>query len=107
MIAADVGGHEKTTITYGLYASGSEQKLDAISKVGYPAPLNTPQDAATAVSVCTQLCHALDAILWVTLANQLNSKTSAARNPAASDSLSNEEKLAGIDPLANPSTNSL
>jgi hypothetical protein len=34
-IAADVVGHEKKTITYGLYASGSEekQKLDALSKV--------------------------------------------------------------------------
>ncbi len=43
-IAADIVGHEKKTITYGLYASGSEQKqkLDAISKVAYPAPLNTP-----------------------------------------------------------------
>jgi hypothetical protein len=36
--------HEKKTITYGLYASGSEQKqkLAAISKVAYPAPLNRP-----------------------------------------------------------------
>ena len=43
-IAADVVGHEKKTITFGLYSSGSEQqqKLDAISKVAYPAPLNAP-----------------------------------------------------------------
>ena len=43
-IAADVVGHDKKTITYGLYASGSEQrqKLEAISKVAYPAPLNAP-----------------------------------------------------------------
>jgi integrase len=43
-IAADIVGHEKKTITFGLYSSGSEQaqKLDAISKVSYPAPLATP-----------------------------------------------------------------
>ena len=43
-IAADVVGYEKKTITYGLYASGSEQqqKLEAISTVTYPAPLDAP-----------------------------------------------------------------
>ena len=43
-IAADVVGHDKKTITYGLYASGSEQrqKLEAISTVAYPAPLDAP-----------------------------------------------------------------
>ena len=43
-IAADVVGHDKKTITYGLYASGSieAQQLEALSKVAYPAPLNAP-----------------------------------------------------------------
>lgn len=43
-IAADIVGHEKKTLTYGLYGSGSaeEQKLEAISKVAYPAPLDAP-----------------------------------------------------------------
>jgi integrase len=43
-IAADILGHEKKTLSYGLYSSGSstKQKLEAISKVTYPAPLNKP-----------------------------------------------------------------
>lgn len=43
-VAADIVGHAKQTMTYGLYSSGSgrEQKLEAISKVVYPAPLDTP-----------------------------------------------------------------
>ena len=43
-IAADVVGHDKKTITFGLYSSGSEQrqKLEAISTVAYPAPLDKP-----------------------------------------------------------------
>ena len=43
-VAADVLGHEKKTLTYGLYSSGSSmaQKLEAISKVSYPAPLDAP-----------------------------------------------------------------
>ena len=43
-IAADVVGHAKRTLTYGLYSSGSaaQQKLDAISKVVFPGALATP-----------------------------------------------------------------
>jgi integrase len=43
-IAADIVGHEKQTMTYGLYSSGSEQaqKLEAISTVAYPGALATP-----------------------------------------------------------------
>lgn len=43
-IAADIVGHEKKTITFGLYSSGSEQaqKLAAISKVSYPGALGSP-----------------------------------------------------------------
>ena len=43
-VAADIVGHEKQTMTYGLYSSGSEQaqKLEAISKVSYPGALATP-----------------------------------------------------------------
>lgn len=41
-IAADILGHEKKTLSYGLYSSGSstKQKLEAISRVAYPSPLN-------------------------------------------------------------------
>jgi len=41
-ITADIVGHEKATMTYGLYSEGSSlsQKLEAISKVNYPAPLD-------------------------------------------------------------------
>lgn len=43
-IAADIVGHDKKTMTYGLYSSGtaSAQKLDAISRVIFPAPLDRP-----------------------------------------------------------------
>lgn len=43
-IAADIVGHAKKTITYGLYGTGSaaQQKLDAISKVVFPAALAAP-----------------------------------------------------------------
>lgn len=43
-IAADVLGHEKKTLSYGLYSSGSstKQKLEAVSKVSYPGPLGKP-----------------------------------------------------------------
>ena len=43
-IAAGVLGHEKQTLSYGLYSSGSstKQKLDALSKVGYPGALGKP-----------------------------------------------------------------
>lgn len=43
-IAADILGHEKQTLSYGLYSSGSsaKDKLKAISKVAYPAPLDRP-----------------------------------------------------------------
>lgn len=43
-IAADILGHEKKTLSYGLYSSGSSmaQKLEAISKVSYPGPLGKP-----------------------------------------------------------------
>lgn len=43
-IAADVLGHEKQTLSYGLYSSGSSlrQKLEAVSKVAYPGTLGAP-----------------------------------------------------------------
>ncbi len=43
-VAADIVGHAKKTLTYGLYSSGSaeKQKLKAISKVVYPSPLDAP-----------------------------------------------------------------
>jgi integrase len=43
-IAADILGHEKKTLSYGLYSSGSSmaQKLEAISRVAYPEPLGSP-----------------------------------------------------------------
>jgi len=43
-IAADIVGHDKQTLTYGLYSAGSshKDKLKAISKVVYPAPLAQP-----------------------------------------------------------------
>ena len=36
-IAADILGHEKKTITYGLYSEGSSmtQKIEAIEKINY------------------------------------------------------------------------
>lgn len=42
-IAADILGHEKKTLSYGLYSSGSstKQKLQAVSRVAYPHPLGT------------------------------------------------------------------
>ena len=41
-IAADILGHEKKTLSYGLYSSGSSlrQMQQAIRKVAYPAPLD-------------------------------------------------------------------
>ena len=43
-IAADILGHEKKTLSYGLYSSGSSmaQKLEAISRVSYPGALGAP-----------------------------------------------------------------
>jgi integrase len=43
-IAADILGHDKKTMSYGLYSSGSshKQKLEAVSKVTYPGPLGRP-----------------------------------------------------------------
>lgn len=43
-IAADIVGHEKSTMTYGLYSTGSsmEQKLKAIENVRYRGKLETP-----------------------------------------------------------------
>ena len=43
-VIADVAGHEKGNFTLDTYGSGSSmaQKLKAISKVAYPAPLNRP-----------------------------------------------------------------
>jgi hypothetical protein len=40
-LAADVVGHEKAAMTYGLYSDGSslKQKLGALVKVAYPEPL--------------------------------------------------------------------
>ena len=39
--AADILGHEKKTLSYGLYSSGTsmKQKLEALSKVSYPGTL--------------------------------------------------------------------
>lgn len=39
-VAADILGHDKNTITYGLYSGGSsvEQKRDAVNKLKYPMP---------------------------------------------------------------------
>ena len=36
-VTADIVGHEKKTITYGLYSGGSslKQKLEAINKISY------------------------------------------------------------------------
>ena len=38
-IAADILGHEKKTLSYGLYSSGSstQRKIEAIEKVAYPS----------------------------------------------------------------------
>ena len=43
-VAADVLGHEKKTLSYGLYSAGSsmKDKLKAVSKVTYLAPLDKP-----------------------------------------------------------------
>ena len=43
-IAADILGHEKKTMSYGLYSDGSstEQKAEALAKVTYPGALATP-----------------------------------------------------------------
>ncbi|MBA3596213.1 MAG: tyrosine-type recombinase/integrase [Methylibium sp.] len=43
-VAADILGHEKATMSYGLYSAGSSmaQKLRAISKVTYPSQLDKP-----------------------------------------------------------------
>lgn len=43
-VAADIAGHDKNTMTYGLYSMGSELdvKREALSKVAYPASLNSP-----------------------------------------------------------------
>ena len=43
-VAADILGHEKQTLSYGLYSTGSstKDKLKAISKVAYPGPLDRP-----------------------------------------------------------------
>ncbi|MGZ8315977.1 MAG: tyrosine-type recombinase/integrase [Telluria sp.] len=40
-VAADIVGHEKQTMTYGLYSMGSELEIkrEALSKARYPAPL--------------------------------------------------------------------
>jgi hypothetical protein len=37
-IAADILGHEKKTLSYGLYSSGSsmQRKIEAIEKLAYP-----------------------------------------------------------------------
>lgn len=44
-IAADILGHEKKTLSYGLYSGGSsmEQKKKALAKVTYPEPLGKPK----------------------------------------------------------------
>ena len=42
--AADILGHEKKTLSYGLYSSGTsmKQKLEALSKVAYGGSLGAP-----------------------------------------------------------------
>jgi integrase len=42
-VAADIVGHEKQTMTYGLYSMGSELEIKraALVKVKYPAPLSS------------------------------------------------------------------
>jgi integrase len=42
-IAADIAGHEKQSMTYGLYSMGSmlEIKREALAKASYPAPLDS------------------------------------------------------------------
>ena len=42
--AADILGHEKKTLSYGLYSSGTnmKQKLEALSKVAYGGSLRAP-----------------------------------------------------------------
>lgn len=49
-IAADILGHEKKTMSYGLYSTGSsmEQKLKAIANVRYEGRLETPSLAKVA-----------------------------------------------------------
>jgi len=44
LIAADILGHEKKTMSYGLYSSGSshKQKAEAIAKVTYAVALGKP-----------------------------------------------------------------
>ena len=39
-VAADIIGHEKTTMTYGLYSGGASlaTKREALAKVSYPFP---------------------------------------------------------------------
>lgn len=46
-IAADILGHEKQTMTYGLYSGGSstKQKREAIHKLRYPEQSSTACDA--------------------------------------------------------------
>lgn len=41
-VAADIVGHEKQTMTYGLYSMGSnlENKREVLAKAVYPAPLD-------------------------------------------------------------------
>lgn len=43
-IAADIVGHEKKSMTFGLYSDGSsiEQKAEALAKVAYPGALAQP-----------------------------------------------------------------
>jgi integrase len=40
-VAANIVGHEKQTMTYGLYSMGSvlEKKREALAKAVYPTPL--------------------------------------------------------------------
>lgn len=41
-VAADIAGHKKTTMTYGLYSAGTEleKKREALSKAIYPKPFD-------------------------------------------------------------------
>jgi integrase len=44
-IAADIVGHQKQTMTYGLYSMGTslENKREVIARASYPSPLDAPK----------------------------------------------------------------
>lgn len=46
-VAADILGHDKPTMTYGVYAEGSsiEQRVTAVASIKYPSQRRTPRSA--------------------------------------------------------------